>query len=126
MSTLKAFGVVSYTRYKEGVLDEIQTAVGNWYKSGPDDTSPGFSAPDKDGVNAVVNESELVFSYVYKNTKNNDVHYSYQSEDPPFGFSKPMFGKNLPRPRPRRDPPRRPPKAGTSTADIARSLNRLR
>ncbi len=107
-STLKASGVVFYKSYKEGILDEIRIAIGNWYKSGPDDSNPGFSARDKDGVNAVVNESELVFGYVYKNATNSDVRYSFQMRRSTLRFLETYVWEESSTPKTKKGPSQKP------------------
>jgi hypothetical protein len=77
-AVLQASGYVFYSRYKEGVLDNIEVVAGLWIKR-PDELSfsstPGGSL---DSAQENVSDTEIQFNYSFENLSKTQTTYSTQ------------------------------------------------
>ena len=112
-----ALAMVYYTRYQEGLVDEFKSTLGEWLKKSADDPTPVFSAEGKEnkGVSAVVDGSEIGFDFSYKNTKGNNVIYSYQIRRSTLRFLESFAWEETPATQKTAKEPAQPATQGTSS-----------
>jgi hypothetical protein len=69
-------GVVAYSTYKQGVMDDFRLASGMWLRSDDDSEAPTFSSYKKDEDQALFSDSEVGFYFKFTNLNHNQTDYA--------------------------------------------------
>lgn len=86
-TVLKSTGLVFYNRYKNGVSEEFQMAVGEWTKVAGVSDVPSFSTTPNEELNASIGESEEELDTKYKNLAGGSTSYSLKIRHSTLRFS---------------------------------------
>ena len=74
----KTTGFLNYERFKDGVADETEMAFGDWTKLKVVDSIPFFNTANSANPNATLSDTELDYTYSYKNLAGTTTRYVLQ------------------------------------------------
>jgi len=69
-------GTVRYITFKNGLQDLLLPISGQWNKLGTNDVPIFLSRPDE--IKALINDTEVSFSYPFKNLSHTSTHYEFR------------------------------------------------